>query len=131
VTEVVEVPTIVIGIFDGYAVARYPFFKIIFSCYFLVSHFYLYFCIFVFCFWNFDLIICIYVGTGFADVFYDFSIAEESISHFSRDIETSKLPTNIYGQSVKVLLMDIRAGAGGALYPFPFLSHSLSLFFSF
>lgn len=79
VTEVVEVPTFVIGIFDGYAVARY-------------------------------------VGTGFADVFYDFSVAEEAISHFLRDFDSAKFPTNIYGQNVKVLLMDIRAGAGSALY---------------
>ena len=69
----------------------------------------------------------IYVGTGFADVFYDFSVAEESISHFSRDVDAVKLPTNIYGQNVKVLLMDVRAGAGGALYPSPTVTYFLPL----
>lgn len=57
-----------------------------------------------------------YVGTGFADVFYDFSVAEESTSHFSRDVDAAKVPTNFYGRNVKVLLMDVRSGAGTALY---------------
>lgn len=81
VPDIEDIPEVVIGIFDGYAVARY-------------------------------------VGQGFADVFYDFSFAEDASSHFERVINAPvhHLPVNIYGDKVKVLLLDAREGAAGALY---------------
>lgn len=90
-----SVPSVLIGIFDGYAVARYlQFYKYID----FVDH-------------------SRYIGSSFSDVFYDFAFEEEPGSHFPRNLEKSDSILNFYGKDVKILLMDIRSGAGGALYP--------------
>ncbi len=59
-----------------------------------------------------------YVGRGFSDVFFDFSFTEDTETHFQRDIKQQSSPLNFNGKSVRVLLTDIRSGAGNVLYLF-------------
>lgn len=59
-----------------------------------------------------------YVATGFSDVFFDFSYNEDipHISHLANNTRHTRQGLNIHGQSVKVVSLDTRAGAGTALH---------------